>query len=184
MTPEPTAAGRIFVAAPLADDVRQTISQHLDRSLHGRALPGRVVAQANWHLTLRFLGDTSAARLRALLDRLASTDLGQACSLAFTSLGAFPRPDRARVLWLGTGDGAPQLAALAIVAVAAGAFDDLTVFDALESGLLLVVAWGALRAIADFIADWRVVRRDHPAGTRGWVGTLKAVSLRQDAEGE
>lgn len=76
------------------------------------------------------------------------------------------------------------LGALAIVVVAAGAFDDLAVFDALESGLLLVVAWGALRAIADFIADWRVVRRDHPAGARGWVGTLKAVSLRQDAEGE
>jgi CHASE2 domain-containing sensor protein len=75
------------------------------------------------------------------------------------------------------------LVALAIVVVAAGVFDDLSIFDALESGLLLVVAWGALRAVADFIADWRVLRRDHPAGARGWVGTLKAVCVRQDAEG-
>lgn len=72
------------------------------------------------------------------------------------------------------------LGALVIVVVAAGAFDDLAVFDALEAGILLVIAWVAMRAVVDFGADWRALRRTRPAGVRGWFATLRAVCLRQD----
>jgi RNA 2',3'-cyclic 3'-phosphodiesterase len=105
--------GRLFLAAPLPPDLRRALSDHLDRGLDGRRLPGRVVAAESWHLTLKFLGDTRAdtyARLRAALG---AADLGPAFALAFTSLGSFPAPARARVLWLGTGAGAGELAALA-----------------------------------------------------------------------
>lgn len=108
-------AGRIFVAAVLPDSLREAIRLHLDGALHGRALPGRTVVSQNWHLTLRFLGDTSRDELGAVCDALATEDLGPSFDVGFTRLGAFPTPARARVLWLGTGDGADRLCRLAEV---------------------------------------------------------------------
>lgn len=75
---------------------------------------------------------------------------------------------------------AALLAALLVVAVAAGGFGDLAIFDALEAGILLTVAWHALRALADLAADWRELRREEPEGARGWFRTLRAVCVRQD----
>jgi CHASE2 domain-containing sensor protein len=75
---------------------------------------------------------------------------------------------------------AAGVSALALVIVAAGAFDDLAIFDALEAGVLLLIVWVALRAIGDFVADWRTLRRSRAAGVRGWLATLKAVCVRQD----
>lgn len=108
-------AGRIFVAVALDEGVRTAIRDHLAASLFGGRLPGRAVPPENWHLTVRFLGDMSERQLARLLDGLGRAELGPAFDLAFTTLGAFPRPDRARVLWLGTGDGADELRALAAV---------------------------------------------------------------------
>lgn len=71
-------------------------------------------------------------------------------------------------------------AALLVVAVAAGGFGDFTIFDALEAGILLTVAWHALRALADLAIDWRELRREEPEGVRGWFRTLRAVCMRQD----
>ena len=105
--------GRIFVAAPLTAAARETIAARLSATLAGRPLPGRVVDPRHWHLTLRFLGDISAAQRRDLCRELRLAALGAAFPITFTSLGAFPTPERARVLWLGTGAGAAELAALA-----------------------------------------------------------------------
>jgi len=105
--------GRIFVAAPLGDDVRRSLVDHLELSLGGRPLPGRVVRPESWHLTLRFLGDTERGVYDRMMTNLRSAPLGAPFDLVFTSLGAFPRPDHARVLWLGTGAGADALTSLA-----------------------------------------------------------------------
>ncbi|MBV9110135.1 MAG: RNA 2',3'-cyclic phosphodiesterase, partial [Gemmatimonadetes bacterium] len=93
-------------------------------STFGERMPGRAVVPANWHLTLRFLGDTDEDRHRALADGLRRIRPKPAFAVSLAGLGAFPRPARATVLWIGVGDGVAELRALAAdveaAAVAAG----------------------------------------------------------------
>jgi 2'-5' RNA ligase len=106
------SAGRLFVGIPFPPELRDGLQAHL-RAAVGERLPGRAVVPANWHLTLRFLGDTPADRLGGLEDELRRIDGGLRFDLSLTRLGAFPRPARASVLWIGVGDGEAELHALA-----------------------------------------------------------------------
>jgi RNA 2',3'-cyclic 3'-phosphodiesterase len=107
-----SSAGRLFLGIPLPDDGRGAVEAHL-RATFGERLPGRAVPPRNWHLTLRFLGDTPRDRSTALMDALRDAELGAAFELSLAGLGAFPRPARATVLWVGVGDGRREIAALA-----------------------------------------------------------------------
>ncbi len=104
-------AARLFLAIPLNGHARDDIARLLDERA-GR-LPGRVVRPANWHLTLRFLGDVvpvTGDRIAAALD---AADLGKEFDLSFGGLGAFPHARSATVLWIGVDRGAERAAALA-----------------------------------------------------------------------
>ena len=105
--------GRLFVAAPLTEEARRRLAAHLERTVPGGRLPGRVVAPGNWHFTLRFLGDTSVEAYDALQVGLEKLAMGPPFDLAFAGLGAFPKPNRARVMWIGTGRGARELGDIA-----------------------------------------------------------------------
>lgn len=105
-------AGRLFVGVAFPAELRERLQAYL-RATFGERMPGRAVVPANWHLTLRFLGDTDAARLRALTDELARVEAGPRFDLSLAGLGAFPRAARATVLWIGVGDGGAELRALA-----------------------------------------------------------------------
>jgi RNA 2',3'-cyclic 3'-phosphodiesterase len=122
--PPPLPSERLFVAVPLPDRVRGELASHIGRSLGPEHLPGRVVAPENWHITLRFLGDTDRRARDTVVAVLRSADLGSPFDLEFTSMGAFPKAERARVLWVGTGEGATRLRELAAdaerAAIAAG----------------------------------------------------------------
>ena len=107
-----SSAGRLFLGIPLPDDVRGAVEAHL-RTAFGERLPGRAVPPRNWHLTLRFLGDTPRDRFGSLMDALRGAELGSAFELSLAGLGAFPRPARATVLWVGVGDGRAEITALA-----------------------------------------------------------------------
>jgi len=76
-------------------------------------LPGRLVAPANWHFTLRFLGSTPSEQRDELISSLRATHFGNEFMIRFDRLGAFPRVNRARILWLGVTDGADRLVSLA-----------------------------------------------------------------------
>lgn len=110
---------RLFLGVEPPEGARRALEAHLRDALGGRTLPGRAVAPANWHLTLRFLGETPPERSAALVRALEEADPGPGFTLGFGGLGAFPRPARAAVLWLGVEDGAAALGALAGVAEAA-----------------------------------------------------------------
>jgi 2'-5' RNA ligase len=92
--------GRLFIAVPLPDEVRHALAALLDGPL-----PGRAVHPSNWHLTLRFLGDTDEVTYDRLLHALGVVDFGEPFRAAFGALGAFPRPAKATVLWVGFSDG-------------------------------------------------------------------------------
>ena len=101
---------RIFLAVDLTDELRHGLAAHLAEWL---PLPGSTPPPANWHLTLRFLGKIDQQAYESLLRRLDETDLGPAFDLSFAGLGAFPRPARATVLWVGTAAGSAELRNLA-----------------------------------------------------------------------
>ena len=109
---------RLFVGIPVMDELRDALRRHLAATV-GDRLPGRAVPPANWHLTLRFLGSTDAERHRRIVDELARIAPPPPFDLSFAGLGAFPRAGRATVLWIGVGDGADELRALAASAEAA-----------------------------------------------------------------
>ena len=105
-------AARLFVGIPIGEALRAELEAYL-RATFGERLPGRAVPPANWHLTLRFLGSTDAARHRRIADELGRVDPPPPFDLTLAGLGAFPRAGRAKVLWTGVGEGADALRALA-----------------------------------------------------------------------
>lgn len=119
MDPDSSAApaqggtARLFLAVDLPEGVRRALDEHLRASPGGGRLPGRPARPESWHLTLRFLGDTAPDACDRLVRELRSAELGHGFTLGFGGLGAFPRPARATVLWLGIAEGEAPLGALA-----------------------------------------------------------------------
>ncbi len=95
----------------MTDELRHGLAAFLEAK--AAPFPGKPVPPANWHLTLRFLGATKEPdrdRVLAFLDQDALT---LPFVLGFGALGAFSRPARATVLWMGVRRGAEELAELA-----------------------------------------------------------------------
>jgi 2'-5' RNA ligase len=92
---------RMFLAVALDDEIRHELAAHLDEALQERRLPGKVTPFANWHLTLRFLGNTTTVQAEQILAHLDDHLAVEPFRLRFTGLGGFPRESRASVLWLG-----------------------------------------------------------------------------------
>ncbi len=110
-----TDSWRCFLAVPLPDDLRAALSGSTEAWRSEPEGPDlRWIAPEAWHLTLAFLGSVPepvvpgvvAAVRAALVDSPGwTTRTG--------SLGAFPGPRRARVLWYGVDDPHGRLAGLA-----------------------------------------------------------------------
>ena len=104
---------RLFLAVALDNEVRHGLAAFLgERAIR---FPGRPSPPDNWHLTLRFLGSTDALQRDRVLEFLDEHLIGEPFTLGFTGLGAFPKPSRATVLWLGVDRGSDDLAAMATV---------------------------------------------------------------------
>lgn len=118
---------RLFLAVALDAETRALVAAHVDAN-GGRDWPGRVAPPENWHITLRFLGWTSAVQRDLILRHLDESALPGPFRLRFDGLGAFPKPRRATVLWIGVDDGVAPLQRLADAceagAVAAGFFPE------------------------------------------------------------
>ena len=94
---------RAFIAIDLPPEVLQClddVSQQLREKLIGA--PVRWVPVENIHLTLKFLGDVSESNIDMLTDLLQSivSNVKQ-FELSVGGLGAYPKPQRPRVIWVG-----------------------------------------------------------------------------------
>ena len=105
---------RLFLAVDLTDEVAHGLAAFLEEETMG--LPGRPTPPANWHLTIRFLGSTTALQRDRILEYLDEHLAVEPFLLSFDGLGAFPKPARATVLWLAVERGADRLAAMAEIA--------------------------------------------------------------------
>ncbi len=104
------------MAVPISDEVRHGLDAHLRAALEERPLPGKPVAPGSWHLTLRFLGKTDQVAYERMQRELHEAALEAPFVAGFGSLGAFPQPARATVLWLAVTRGAAELEQLAVAA--------------------------------------------------------------------
>jgi RNA 2',3'-cyclic 3'-phosphodiesterase len=102
---------RLFIAVALPEGVKAKI-EDAQAELR-RALPERNVRwsrREQFHLTLRFLGDVEAARVKALGEALRGACQGFApLRLRAEGIGCFPDLRYPRVLWTGVADEAQQL---------------------------------------------------------------------------
>lgn len=84
------------------------LAQHLSKS----PINGKVVPPSNWHVTVRFLGGVDETRTEIILALLDQADLGGSFEIELGDMGAFPRPAKASVLWIGLNRGVDRLADL------------------------------------------------------------------------
>ncbi len=104
---------RIFVAAPVATDVREAI-EALVASVRAAADPNQ--REVRWirldglHVTLRFIGPTLEPQIPAALEAVQSAAReASPFVVALDGAGAFPDHQRPRALWLGLGAGVSEL---------------------------------------------------------------------------
>jgi 2'-5' RNA ligase len=118
---DPPGTSRLFVAVPVADDVRAAVG-NLMAQLAGpeASIEQRAPGQPRWvrveglHLTLRFLGATPDVRQADLAEAVATVASGAApFGVTLSGGGAFPDARSPRVLWIGIVEGAPELNLLA-----------------------------------------------------------------------
>lgn len=104
---------RLFFCVELGDEVKTALAEVAKRcqKIFGQ---GSWVAPENYHLTLRFLGEVDEEKLPSLLavgEKVAQKS--GPFSLALTTLGGFPHPRQARVLWVGPNAESPKFRELA-----------------------------------------------------------------------
>jgi 2'-5' RNA ligase len=97
---------RTFVALPLkvGEEVLQILSA-LKGSLDGERISW--VDPRQFHLTLRFLGDTPADQVKIIGERLLHDIRSPVITMKLTTLGSFGPRRRPRVLWIGFEDSEP-----------------------------------------------------------------------------
>lgn len=73
---------------------------------------------------------------------------------------------------------ASMVGTFAFLAFHISVFDDFSVFDLIESAILLALVYKVLKMTLDFVAELRAQRRHFPTGWRGTAMTFRAACLR------
>lgn len=107
---------RLFVGARISVATANALAgcaETLARRARDAGVDIRWVAPANYHVTIKFLGQTREPGVAALVDALLAAAAGTPrITVSCARLGAFPSLDRSNVLWAGVSEDA-ALAALA-----------------------------------------------------------------------
>jgi 2'-5' RNA ligase len=105
---------RLFVAVDVPDDLRDTIESEIVDRLRDQVPGARWTRPEGRHLTLKFLGNVEDDRVPVITEAVRSAAGRHAAfEASFTEIGGFPNTRRPRVLWIGIGEGAEALSALA-----------------------------------------------------------------------
>ena len=100
---------RTFVAIEVNNNNVLNSIHQVQSELNIKAKP---VELHNMHFTVQFLGEVSEEMVRKISDALNSIEFST-FSVTFASIGAFPKPNSPRVIWVGINDGVNELEKLA-----------------------------------------------------------------------
>ena len=100
---------RTFVAIEVNNNNVLNSIHQIQSELNIKAKP---VELHNMHFTVQFLGEVSEEMVRKISDVLSSIEFST-FSITFASIGAFPKPNSPRVIWVGVNDGVNELEKLA-----------------------------------------------------------------------
>jgi RNA 2',3'-cyclic 3'-phosphodiesterase len=96
---------RLFVAleipAAVRDNLAAQIKELRDLSVQVADKRTRWVRPENLHVTLKFIGEVSPAKLEGIRGALSTIRSNEPVELNFRGLGFFPNENHARVLWAG-----------------------------------------------------------------------------------
>jgi len=103
---------RAFVALAISADVRRAAAGVID-DLRGAGAAVKWVEPQNLHVTLKFLGDVDDGEIHHVCHAVEQA-AAQAAPFGFEvrGAGAFPDTRRPRTVWLGIGQGGPEIVAL------------------------------------------------------------------------
>lgn len=104
---------RIFIAIEIPEGVRNLLGQ-IQTHLKYAGADVKWVVKENVHLTLKFLGEVSEDKIsyiKSILDEIGKST--KSFELNLKDIGAFPKIEYPRVIWVGLGKGAPESKALA-----------------------------------------------------------------------
>jgi 2'-5' RNA ligase len=105
---------RLFVALDVPEAIKEAIESDVVDPLRDRLPGARWTRPEGRHLTLKFLGNVDDERVDEIANALRSAAARHAgFSASFAEVGGFPNLRRPRVLWIGVGEGAEPMAALA-----------------------------------------------------------------------
>lgn len=104
---------RLFIALPIPLEIRKKLSA-LTMGLKKKGGNVKWVEESNFHLTLKFLGDTPEGKLDAVISAAQhATAPVSAIDVHFSGLGAFPNLRKPRVFWVGVSKGDEEIVKLA-----------------------------------------------------------------------
>lgn len=104
---------RLFVAVEIPPDVRESVRAAVE-PIRERHPKGRWVPLENQHVTVKFLGSTWPRLVEGATRTVGDVAARHArFETRVSELGAFPKPRRARVLWVGLDDPDERLARIA-----------------------------------------------------------------------
>lgn len=102
---------RIFIALDIPEEIRNRMTEYMEDAR-------KLVPDARWarieglHVTLKFIGETSEARVQEIKLALGGIK-AEPFGIEFAGVGFFPNPKSARVFWIGVqgGEALSKLAA-------------------------------------------------------------------------
>lgn len=104
---------RLFVAVEVGEEAKDAVATAI-APLRERFPEARWVPRENWHVTVKFLGQTYPRLLKWVQEQVAEAAAsGTEVETRLTELGAFPSAGGARVLWAGLEDRPGRLAEIA-----------------------------------------------------------------------
>lgn len=110
------SAGNVFLGVGLSDEERHGLAAALTEADLSRVIPGKRTRPGNWHITVRFIGPATETQTDMLAERVEALLDAESGSVWVSGLGAFPRFEKASVLYAAVDDPSGRLDDLATVA--------------------------------------------------------------------